>query len=220
MHQRVVVRSLALLALTLGILVVVLLVLRPGAGGKAAPSSGPVTRTERGAIDENPYNQFRIPEFSLTDRSGETVTHAALDGELTVVDFFFTSCPLYCPGMTTAMRRVQEETEGTDLRFMSISIDGDIDTPDVIDAYATRYGADPDRWAFLTGDPADVARIVSEGLRFDLGDPSTEDEGRLINHPTRLILLGPDRRVLGLYRYNDEGEVDQLIADALARLEG
>jgi len=220
MDNRVVIRSLGLLALTLGVIIVVLFLLRPGATRPPASQTTPHATTGSGVLDENPYAQFSIPEFSLTDRKGEPVTHAALDGEYTVVDFFFTSCPLYCPGMTNAMKRVQDATDGTDLRFMSISIDGGVDTPEVIDAYATRYGADPDRWAFLTGDPEGVAELVSEGLRFDLGDPRIEDEGRLINHPTRLILLGPDRRVIGLYRYNDATEVDQLIADALALVGG
>jgi len=224
MNHRVAIRSLILMAATLGVIALVLVVSRPAAAPEPASAPGapttPITTTKDGVIDENPYAQFRIPEFTLTDRNGETVTHDALDGEHTVVDFFFTSCPLFCPGMTNAMKRVQDATEGTDLRFMSISIDGNIDTPTVIDAYATRYGVDPRRWDFLTGDPEAVAEIVSEGLRFDLGDPRAEDEGRLINHPTRLILLGPDRRVIGLYRYNDETEIDELIADALALVDG
>ncbi len=161
------------------------------------------------------YSDFYVPEFTLTDRYSEPITHEALDGQYTVVDFFFTSCPLWCPGMTQSMLRVQMATEGTDLRFMSISIDGSVDTPAVIDQYATNYRCNAERWAFATGDPSIVRTMVMEGLKFDLGDPSEdEDNGRLINHPTRLILLGPDRTVIGLYRYDDPDEVDRLIADA------
>ena len=165
---------------------------------------------------ENLYAEFYVPEFELIDRNGDTITHEALDGQYTVVDFFFTSCPLWCPGMTQSMWQVQQATYGTDLRLMSISIDGEVDTPEAIDGYATRYRCDEDRWDYVTGDPEVVADLVKDGLKFDLGDPNeTEDSGRLINHPTRLILLGPDRRVIGLYRYDDPDEVDELIADAL-----
>jgi cytochrome oxidase Cu insertion factor (SCO1/SenC/PrrC family) len=161
------------------------------------------------------YSDFYIPQFTLTDRNNEPISHEVLDDEYTVVDFFFTSCPLWCPGMTQSMLRVQQATEGTSLRFMSISIDGDVDTPEAIDQYATNYRCDPQRWAFATGDPSIVRTMVMEGLKFDLGDPNEDDDtGRLINHPTRLILLGPDRRVLGLYRYDDPDEVDRLITDA------
>lgn len=165
------------------------------------------------SMPDNPYSEMHIGEFTLVGRNGEPVTHAELDGRYTVVDFFFTSCPLWCPGMSTAMARVQSETSGTKARLMSISIDGANDTPAIIDRYAGGYGADPARWKFATGDPEVVAALVREGLRFEIGDETRTPDGvRNIDHPTRLILVGPDRRVVGLYRYDDPEEVEALIA--------
>ena len=212
MSQRTVFRSLTLLALT----VVVLAVYTAVALRNSKPTAGQVQpMVELTPESENLYSEFYVPEFTLTDRYGEPISHEVLDGKYTVVDFFFTSCPLWCPGMTQAMHRVQQATVGTGLRFMSISIDGDVDSPEAIDAYANLYRADQERWHFATGDPEVVATMVRDGLKFDLGDPSdSEDAGRLINHPTRLILLGPDRKVIGLYRYDDSDEVDKLIIDA------
>ena len=56
--------------------------------------------------------------------------------------------------------------------------------------------------------------MVKEGLKFEIGDaaPDPKTNARNINHPTRLILLGPDRRVIGLYRYDDPAEVEAVIA--------
>ena len=224
MSEKTIVRSMGLLTLTvLGIIVYLVISLRAGGagvGGMRAPGQGGADVEPMVVLEtedsENLYAQFFVPEFELIDRYGEPITHEVLDGQYTVLDFFFTSCPLWCPGMTQAMRKVQQASYGTSLRFMSISIDGDVDDPAAIDEYAERYGCDEERWDYATGDPAVVAGLVMDGLRFDLGDPSdTEDSGRLINHPTRLILLGPDRRVIGLYRYDDPDEVDELIADAL-----
>lgn len=216
MSEKTLLRSLILLTLTvLGIILYSIIVLRSGTKHSIAnPGIQPIVdiTTE----PENLYSEFYVPEFKLVDRYGKPITHEVLDGQYTVVDFFFTSCPLWCPGMTQAMRTVQQSTYGTSLRFMSISIDGAIDTPAAIDEYGKRYGCDEDRWLYATGDPSIVASMVMDGLKFDLSDPSdTEDTGRLINHPTRLILLGPDRKVVGLYRYNDPDEVDELIADAM-----
>lgn len=214
MRPHVVVISLVLMLLTVGIILFMVATYAPPVG-VVGPDDG------RGSIvrqpddaGENPYADFRMPEFDLTDRDGEPITHEALDGRYTVLDFFFTSCPLWCPGMSQAMARVQNETKGTSARLMSISIDGELDTPAIIDQYATRYGADPTRWAFATGDPAVVASLVRDGLKFEIGDVGVDSDsgGRAINHPTRLILLGPDRHVIGLYRYDDPAEVDALIA--------
>ncbi|MFK7760358.1 MAG: SCO family protein [Phycisphaerales bacterium] len=216
MNMKTLLRSIILMGFTLAAIGLFLLLARPS--NQTAPADGEVgemieLETEDSA---NLYSDFYLPEFEITDRYGKPITHEVLDGNYTVVDFFFTSCPLWCPGMTQAMYQVQQATYGSSLRFMSISIDGDIDTPEAIDGYATRYRVDADRWAYATGDPDVVASLVKDGLKFDLGDiNATEDSGRLINHPTRLILLGPDRKVIGLYRYDDPDEVDELIADAL-----
>lgn len=213
MSQKTLIRSIALLLITLIGIGVFLLIALPKLN--TGDQIQPMVELETEDSD-NLYAEFHVPEFELVDRNGEPITHQVLDGQYTVVDFFFTSCPLWCPGMTQSMYQVQQATYGTDLRFLSISIDGDVDTPAAIDGYATRYRCDEERWDYATGDPEIVAKLVMDGLKFDLGDPSdTEDSGRLINHPTRLILLGPDRRVVGLYRYDDPDAVDELIADAL-----
>ncbi len=210
MNQRVLIRSLILLAITsLAIAIFAYIQIRSNA------------TTPDGFIDldsiDNPYSGFNIPPFNLVDRDGNPISHTVLDNQFTVVDFFFTSCPLYCPTMTAEMARVQESTKGTDLQLLSISIDGDIDTPDQINTYATAFKAEHDRWRFATGDPDTVARIVLDGLKFHLrGREETIAQGGVqIEHPTKLILLGPDRSVIGLYTYNNPEEIDELIATAL-----
>ncbi|MBZ0171962.1 MAG: SCO family protein, partial [Phycisphaerales bacterium] len=164
------------------------------------------------------YESFAVTDFALTDQNGEPADATILDGRYTVLDFFFTNCPIYCPAMSQVMLHVQRETEGSGVRFLSISVDGEHDTPEVIAAYAEELGADPDRWRFLTGDPEHVRSIAEGqlylGITYDptrpvtLGDGSSMD---FIDHPTRLVLIGPDRRVLGTYSYARKDEVDLLI---------
>jgi cytochrome oxidase Cu insertion factor (SCO1/SenC/PrrC family) len=201
-HMLVIILVLALL--TVGLTMFLIVSATKPAG--TLPDRGVVT------LPDNPYAEFFVPDFNLIDRQGNPITHAELDGRYTVLDFFFTSCPLWCPGMSTAMAQVQRETAGTKARLMSISIDGQNDTPAIINRYANDYGADPARWKFATGDPAVVASIVRDGLKFEIGDESlTADGVRNIDHPTRLILVGPDRRVVGLYRYDDPEDIRALI---------
>lgn len=158
-----------------------------------------------------------IPEFSLTDQDGRPVDQSVLDGRYTLMDFMFTSCPLWCPGMTQAMRHVQDETTGTGLRLLSVSIDGHHDTPEVLAAYARDNRADPARWVFATGEP-EVVWALAARIGFDVSyDEVTpvqrpgSDDTRMINHPTRLLLIGPDRRLLGLYDYLDDADLRDLI---------
>ncbi len=162
----------------------------------------------------------RVPDFSFTDQHGSTITASQLDGHYTVLDFMFTNCPLWCPGMTRAMAEVQNASAGSSLRFMSISIDGDHDTPERLAQWAADYGADQNRWSFLTAPPSNVWPIVGAlgfDVSFDEQMTLNRPDGTTmanINHPTRLLLIGPDRTVIGMYSYQHAEELESLIETA------
>lgn len=185
--------------------------------------------------DDNPYAGFRIGEFDLIDRDGEPVDETIFDGEVTVLTFFFTSCNGPCPAIARTMKRIQDRTSepvmvptGRDvlirrLKLASISVDGGRDTPEVISAFADSYGASRTRWSFVTGDPEAVRGLVRESIGFELreeeGVQVEDPSGAMMNnilHPTRLLLVGPDRRLIGIYAFNDADAVAELVEDALA----
>ncbi len=170
------------------------------------------------------YENFRVTGFELVDEKGGPVDASILDNRFTVLDFFFTNCPIYCPTMGAVMRRVQDATQGDHIRLLSISVDGVNDTPDAIARYARDLGADPARWTFLTGPPERTRALAEEqlklGVTINKGQQVALPSGGtmdFIDHPTRLILIGPDRRVLGMYSYAREDEI-QLLIQRLRRL--
>lgn len=205
MNPRVLMRSMILLLITMTGILVFWSLYRP------TPTGFPEVPTlEEG---DNPYASLFIPSFTLTDRFGETVDESWLDGQYTVMDFFYTSCPLICPGMSAAMREVQNATEGTGLRLLSVSIDPEVDTPEVISRYANGFKADPQRWKYATGD-IEMVTIMLMGVQFNVGDLSMKDGFRNIDHPSSLILVGPDRHVIKLYNYQDPEQMRALIEKA------
>jgi len=162
---------------------------------------------------DNPYADLFIPDFKLTDADNKLIEDSYLDGKYTVVDFFYTSCPLICPGMSAAMHDLQEKTKGTKLQFLSITIDPEVDTPEVIKQYSQAFSADPARWKFATGE-TEMISILLMGMNFELPNLNTDDGTRIIDHPSTLILLGPDRHAIKLYRYSDPDQMDELIKTA------
>jgi len=155
------------------------------------------------AAGDNPYAQFKVADFTLTDRYGKPADATIFDGQVTFLSFFFASCPGPCPIISAKMIELQRATEGSPVQLVSISVDGVRDTPQVISNYADGYGADPARWHFLTGDPALVESLLAESLGFTLGrrpaEPVQAVDGTTISniiHPTRIMLVGPDRRLL------------------------
>jgi protein SCO1/2 len=104
------------------------------------------------------------PDFALISQDGREVTLHSLRGKVVAVAFIYTSCPDVCPMLTDKMARVQDELGadfGREVAFVSITVDPERDTPDVLKGYAEAFDADLAGWSFLSGEPAavlDVAR--------------------------------------------------------------
>lgn len=106
--------------------------------------------------------QPAIPDVRLIDAEGHSVAlREVLSGDRAVfVNFIFTSCTTICPLMSAGFSQFQASlgAERDHVRLVSISINPDTDTPEVLSAYAKRYHAGPS-WVFLTGKSADVEAI-------------------------------------------------------------
>jgi protein SCO1 len=104
------------------------------------------------------------PEFALTSQDGARVTLADFRGKVVAVTFIFTLCTATCPVLTPMMSFVQDQLGsdfGAKIAFVSITVDPERDTPQVLKEYAQAFGANLAGWSFLTGAPAaiqDVAR--------------------------------------------------------------
>jgi protein SCO1/2 len=93
-----------------------------------------------------------------------------------------------------------------DLNLLSISVNPDYDTPEILNEYGKRYGADYDKWHFLTGEKEAIHKLAVDG--FKVG--SVEDP---IFHSTRFILLDGQARIRGYYISSELEEMQQLWRD-------
>jgi protein SCO1/2 len=95
------------------------------------------------------------PQFTLTSQDGKQIALADLRGKVVAVTFIFTLCSATCPVLTPMMSLVQDRLGpdfGTNVAFVSITIDPERDTPEMLKLYAQMYGADVPGWHFLTGE--------------------------------------------------------------------
>jgi protein SCO1/2 len=130
----------------------------------------------------------RVPPFVLVERSGKEMTLGDLSGKVWIADFIWTRCPDVCPLISAVMARIQAHfKDEPDLRLVSISVDPEHDTPPVLSRYAAQFGADPDRWLFLTGDKKSIHTLVREGFKLLVYDPA---EAPVSSEPAH----APDRR--------------------------
>ncbi|WP_072642859.1 SCO family protein [Sinorhizobium americanum] len=102
------------------------------------------------------------PDFTLTSQDGVPVSLRDLRGKVVAVAFIFASCTDICPMLTDNMARVKDALGpvfGPQISFVSITVDPERDTPDVLKQYARNFAADVKGWLFLTGDPAVVHEV-------------------------------------------------------------
>jgi protein SCO1 len=103
------------------------------------------------------------PEFALTSQDGAPVKLTDYRGKVVAVTFIFTLCADTCPVLTPMMSFVQDQL-GTDfgekIAFISITVDPERDTPEVLKDYAQAFGANLSGWAFLTGAPDAIREVT------------------------------------------------------------
>jgi protein SCO1 len=78
-----------------------------------------------------------------------------------IINFTFTKCTGTCPLTTSNLARVQKllgDRIGRDVFIVSLSIDPENDTPEVLNTYAKTFSARPG-WTFATGRREDIDAI-------------------------------------------------------------
>jgi len=103
------------------------------------------------------------PEFTLMKQDGKRLALKDLRGKVLAITFIYASCTDTRPLLTAKMVRIQDQLGpdfGGKVYFLSITVDSDRDTPEVLKRYADAYKANPAGWAFLTGTSAEIRDVA------------------------------------------------------------
>jgi protein SCO1/2 len=103
------------------------------------------------------------PEFTLTNQFGRRIALKDLRGKVLAITFIFASCVDTCPLLTSKMAGLQDRLGsdfGPRVYFVSITVDPERDTPEVLERYAEAHRANSAGWAFLTGTPAEIREVA------------------------------------------------------------
>ena len=103
------------------------------------------------------------PEFTLTTQDGKRLALKELRGKVLAITFIFASCVDTCPLLTAKMAGIQNRLGsdfGKKVHFVSITVDPERDTPDVLKRYGEAHKANAAGWAFLTGTSAEISEVA------------------------------------------------------------
>jgi protein SCO1/2 len=145
-----------------------------------------------------------VPDFKLIDQNGKRFGFHRYRGRFVLLTFIYTRCPLpdYCPLMTDNFAQIEKELNSspelnTRIQLLSITLDPEYDSPKVLREYAAAHSTGSDRWDYATGTKDEVKQIATYfGLQY-------WEEGDQIVHGLRTAIVGPDGKLVKLYRGNE-----------------
>jgi protein SCO1 len=142
----------------------------------------------------------RLVSMPLTDQDGQAREVTDFDGKILVFNFFFTSCASICPRETKALAEVQQRLPAQlrpRVRFVSLSVDPEVDTPEALKKFALAHHADLTGWSFVRANPTETRALITEMAAFD---PRTEGGAAVPEgHSTSVYLFDGGRQLKQRY---------------------
>jgi protein SCO1/2 len=162
-----------------------------------------------------------VKDFSLTNQLDEPVRLSKLDGQVWVGNIIFTQCAGPCPRLTKLMGTIQQDLKGVaGVRLVTLTTDPDHDTPKVLRKYSEKFGADPNRWWFLTGTKKEIAGLARDSLKLTAIEKSPGERDTdvdLFIHSTIFVVVDKHGRMRATFE-TDEPDSKEKILDTVKRL--
>lgn len=159
------------------------------------------------------------PPFALVDTEGQRFGSQELAGHAYVVHFFFTRCPSICPVHMQSAKELAGLAAGRAagaVTVVSITVDPEHDTPEVLRDYAGKVGAAAPTWRLLTGDRGAIVAFAEDGLKVPVGDaPAPGATAMDIAHTGRFVIVDGRGRIRGYYERSESRGMEPIFEDAV-----
>jgi protein SCO1/2 len=154
-----------------------------------------------------------LPPFALYDQDGQVITTDYFDGSVTVLNFIFTRCSIaeMCPASTLRMKKLQhlaKQTKVPHVKFLSITLDPEFDSPGVLKTYAQGYSLDESNFRLGTSTKSTIDDLIRQ---FGIFRKNKDDLP--LDHTMRTLIINSKRQII--YQFPGSGWA---VEDFLARL--
>lgn len=177
-----------------------------GAGGNSSAILEPSEDNPPGAvIVEVPWNHLHhVDAFAMTNQDGEKFNTAQFSGQKPfLVSFFFATCPSICKDLNKQVERLNEQLKKEDVAFVTISVDPDRDTTEVLKKYADGFDAQSPRWTFLRGQPYEFKEVGEHMFRVEVVD--------MANHTDNIMLVDKWGKFRDRFKWDDPYDMKRLV---------
>ena len=154
-----------------------------------------------------------VPPFKFVNQDGELISDKMFDGKIYIASYFYTTCTVICPKMTTELLRVQEKFEYTNglVQIVSHTVKPQYDSVLALKAYANMVHSNGKIWSFLTGDKKQIVDLARNGYLLN----ASEGHGDSTDFIPMdfFILVDKEKHIRGVYNGTKMKEVNNLIDD-------
>ncbi len=149
----------------------------------------------------------QVADFALTNQLDRLVRLADLRGQVWVADIIFTRCPGPCATMTKRMSELQAALPlSAPVKLITLTTDPRHDTARALASYAQRFGADSNRWHFLTGPKSDLVKLAVGSLKLtvlDQEEAKRTSPNDLFIHSTIFVVVDKQGRLRAVFESLD-----------------
>jgi cytochrome oxidase Cu insertion factor (SCO1/SenC/PrrC family) len=132
-----------------------------------------------------------------------------------VVSFFLSSCAASSIGVTKRMAELQQQTAALPgVSLLSLTVDPQADQPATLRQYGLQYGADSNRWRFVTGPRSAVRGLILGSFLSDAAAEKARRSGSdpLLEQCDHLAVVDADGWVRGWFDGTRFGTVPKVMA--------
>jgi protein SCO1/2 len=141
-----------------------------------------------------------VGDFTLTERSGRSISKSDLLGKIWIASFEFVRCTQGCPQISATMEKLQADlAHYPDVRLVTFTVDPEHDHPEELREYAKHYHADPQRWLFLTGDEKTIYELLEKSFHLPAQKNPVGDPGNAVMHSPKLVLVDRHGHIRGYF---------------------
>ncbi|MHA6250878.1 SCO family protein [Oceanobacillus sp. CAU 1775] len=148
-----------------------------------------------------------IAEVNANELDSVLTEEYSFDNEsIKIVAFIFTNCPDICPMTMVDLAVLQEQLKveamfGTDVDIVTITLDPEVDTEEVLKNYAANFSVDSTGWYILRGTKGETKEIAEQ-----FGMYYMKDENGFVTHSTNMYLVDRENQIRATHAMNIAGK--------------
>jgi protein SCO1/2 len=151
------------------------------------------------ATEKGDTLEHKIPAFTLENQGGKIITQDSMRGNISIVNFFFTTCPGICKTLTSEMAELQKKVKDIkDIKLFSFTVDPQTDSVATLARYAKQYKVLESKWHLLTSkNDSLLYNVIIKGFKAPAySDPKGFEK---VTHSPMFYLVDKDLRIRAFF---------------------